>query len=171
MANQNSYHNCPYCSQLVLDGDPYCSKCGGPQVFKPKGGGVALNLDPWIITDNAARTQFEQDPVAVKALVNTWRNDPDHAKTRAMQNEIKTARERGDLERIAWYYCCPWSPVYQVKRDVNLNGQRFKEGQQFTFDVSAEAIPEGGKFKREIIIGDFKPTNDIDYCLPENQDH
>ncbi len=91
MANQPSYHNCPYCGAPVLDGDPYCSKCGGPQVFKPKGGGVALNLDPWLIADPAAREQFEKDPMAVKALVNTWRHDPDFAQTREIQQQISTA--------------------------------------------------------------------------------
>lgn len=167
MATQPSYHNCQYCNALVADGDPYCAKCGGPQIFKPKGGGVALNLDPWIITDPAARTEFEKDPVAVKALVNTWRNDPDHAETRKAQAEIQAARDRGDLTRIAWYYCCPWSPVYQVNRDVNLNGTRLKKGQQFTFDISAEDIPRGGKFRRQLLTGNFNPTNDVDYCLPE----
>ena len=170
MANQPSYHNCPYCNAPVLDGDPYCSKCGGPQIFKPKGGGVALNLDPWLITDADARGRFEKDPQAVKALVNTWRHDPDFGQTRDIQHQIGAAREHGDLTRVAWYFCCPWAPVYQVNRDVNIGGKHLQRGQRFTFDVSAEGMESGEPFRREILIGDFKPTEDVDYCLPEDKD-
>jgi len=42
-------------------------------MYKPKGGGVGLALDPWCITDERAQQQFRSDPQAVEALVNTWR--------------------------------------------------------------------------------------------------
>lgn len=40
--------------------------------------------------------------------------------------------------------------------------------EQFTFDVSAEEMTEGGAFKREVMTGSFQPTNDVDYCDPTN---
>ena len=169
-------HNCPYCSQLVQDGDPYCAKCGGPQTYKSGGvmglGAVSLKLDPWIITAPQARERFQVDDEAVRALVNTWRNDPEHVRTREFQQDIQDALARGTLTRTdSYYYCCPWSPIYNVSRDVTIGGKFLRRGQQFTSDISAEEIPEGGKFKREILIGDFKPTDKIDYCLPGEGEH
>jgi len=165
-----AFHQCAYCSQPVSDGDPYCAKCGGPQTFKPKRGGVRLTLDPWCITDPEAKQRFEGDAEAVAALVNTWRNDPDHAHTRQVQEEITQARDQGDLTRTSYYYCCPWSAVYRVNRDTRIDSNRLRRGQQFTFDVSAEGIPKGRPFKRELVVGDFQPTEQIDYCLPGQEE-
>ena len=172
-----STHNCAYCNQLVPDGDPYCGKCGGPQTFASGGiagtkiGAVHLNLDPWIITAPQAKDRFAPDDQAVKALVNTWRNDPDHAATREIVQEINNAQARGSITRTdSYYYCCPWSPIYRANREVTIGKQRIAPGQQFTFDVSAEAIPEGGHFKREVLVGDFSTTDKIDYCLPGQGD-
>lgn len=160
-------HNCPYCNQLVPDENPYCGKCGGPQTYQPKGSAVKMQLDPWLITARDARNRFQGDDEAVRALVNTWRNDPEFDRTKQIQQEIDEGINRGDLVKTdAYYYCCPWSPVYNVNRDVSIGGKRISRGQQFVVDVSAEAIPSGGKFKREIMIGNFTPTDRVDYCLP-----
>ena len=171
-----STHNCSYCNQLVPDGDPYCGKCGGPQIYKSGGvmgiGAVSLQLDPWIITAPQAKERFQVDDEAVRALVNTWRKDPDHADTREIQQTISEALARGSLTRTdKYYYCCPWSPIYTVNRDVTIGGKFLQRGQQFTFDVSAEAMEEGGPFKRELLVGDFKPTDNVDYCLPGEGEH
>ncbi len=161
-----AYHACPYCGQPVADGDPYCAKCGGPQTFKAPSGGVRLALDPWIITDAEAKDRFAGDPEAVAALVNTWRNDPDHAHTRQVQAEIADARNQRALTRVSYYYCCPWAPVYRVEHAVTIDRQHLRPGQQFTFDISAEGLAEGQPFRREILLGDFQPTQEVDYCLP-----
>ena len=162
-----SSHNCPYCNQLVPDDNPYCGKCGGPQTYQPKDSAVGLQLDPWLITAPEARKRFQDDDEAVRALVNTWRNDPEFGNTKQIQQEIEEAVNRGSVVHTdTYYYCCPWSPVYEVKRDVTIGGKRIVRGQQFTLDVSAEEIPGGGKFRREILIGNFNPTDRIDYCLP-----
>jgi hypothetical protein len=39
--------------------------------------------------------------------------------------------------------------------------------QQFTFDVSAE----GGEFRRQILVGPFAPTDEVDYCDPAGEGH
>ncbi|MBI1794129.1 MAG: hypothetical protein HYR70_08045 [Chloroflexi bacterium] len=163
-------HNCSYCNQLVPDGNPYCGKCGGPQVYKPKGSAVGLQLDPWIITAPSAKQQFQGDNEAVRALVNTWRNDTDHGRTREIQQQIDEALSSGSLTRNdSYYYCCPWSPIYSVNRDLKIGDTRLKRGQQFTLDISAEEIPRGGAFKRAILVGDFGATDNIDYCLPDDK--
>lgn len=169
-------HNCSYCNQLVNDGDPYCAKCGGPQTYKSGGvlgvGAVSFSLDPWIITAPKAKERFQVDDEAVRALVNTWRNDSDHGRTRQIQQEINEALARGSLApQDAYYYCCPWSPIYIVNRDITISNQTLRRGQQFTFDVSAEAIPAGGAFKRELLVGNFNPTDQVDYCLPGEADN
>jgi hypothetical protein len=38
--------------------------------------------------------------------------------------------------------------------------------QQFTFDVSAEEMAEGGQFVRRLLPGPFHLTGDVDYCDP-----
>lgn len=160
-------HSCAYCGRMLQDDVLYCPSCGGPQVYRTSRGSVPVaSLDPWIITDPEAKKRFQGDPTAVEALVNTWRNDPNHARTRQIQADIEEARGDGALTRTSYYFCCPWSPVYTVLRDVNLGGNHLRRGQQFTFDVSAEGIESGEGFKREILVGDFQPTDDIDYCLP-----
>ena len=168
-------HNCPYCNQLVQDGDPYCAKCGGPQTYKSGGvagiGAVSLKLVRWLVNAPQAKARFQVDDQAVKALVNTGRHDPDHPHTVQIQQEIEAAVGRGSLTRTdAYYCCCPWSPIYDVKREVTSGGKSLKRGEQFTFDISAEEISEGGRFKREIISGDFNAADKVDYGLPGQGD-
>ncbi len=31
-------------------------------------------------------------------------------------------------------------------------------------------MERGRPFRREILVGDFKPTDDVDYCLPGGDD-
>ncbi len=164
-------HKCAYCGRLLQEDVLYCPSCGGPQVYETDSGGVRLqSLDPWVITDPEAKDRFQNDPEAVEALVNTWRNDPNHARTRQIQAEIEQSLDQRRLTRIAYFYCCPWAPVYTVNQDVRIGGKRLRRGQQFTFDISAEGIEPGEGFKREVLVGDFQPTDEIDYCLP-GQEH
>jgi hypothetical protein len=41
---------------------------------------------------------------------------------------------------------------------------------EFTFDVSAEEMGEGGEFTRRLLLGPFHPTTRIDYCDPSDDD-
>jgi hypothetical protein len=43
--------------------------------------------------------------------------------------------------------------------------------QQFNLDVSAEGLAEGNTFRREILVGPFAPTDEVDYCDPAGDDH
>lgn len=132
-------------------------------------------FDPWVLTDPDTRASWKRDREAQRAIDNLWRNDPDPRATLEIQSQIDAARTVGAIDnapgsgtrRLGHYYCCPWSPIYEAQRPVKIGDRRLRPGQQFTFDVSAEEIAEGGEFKRELLLADFSPTDEIDYCNPE----
>lgn len=130
-------------------------------------------FDPWALTDPRSVRLWKRDPKARQAIEFMWANDPDPAQTLAIQREIEQALIYGEIEHagIGHYYCCPWAAVFNVKRPLTLGGVRLEPRQQFTYDVSAEEVSEGGAFKREIMIGNFQPTNQLDYCDPRQGGH
>ncbi len=81
--------------------------------------------------------------------------------------DIGYAIDRGG-RRIGHCYCCPWSPIYLVKRPPFLGGRHLRPMEQFTLDVSAEEISEGGDFKRDVLVANFHPTDEVNYCNPES---
>lgn len=135
--------------------------------------------DPWVLTDPGTLAQWQRDPAAREAIEYMWENDPDPTRTLAIQREIEDAMDGGAVDYatnpagapVGPYFCCPWAPVYVAKRAVTIGGTRLRPLQQFTYDVSAEEIPEGGEFERQILIGNFTPTNEIDYCDPRRGGH
>ena len=56
-------------------------------------------------------------------------------------------------------------------RSLRIGGQRLRTMQQFTFDVSAEGLAKGERFRREILLGPFTLTDDLDYCDPTGEAH
>jgi hypothetical protein len=126
-------------------------------------------FDPWCLTDPATRLAWQRDPAARRAIEVLWANDPDTGRTLGIQAEIDGAERRGDIGRSAQgnFYCCPWSAIYQAVNPVTIGGTRLRRGETFTFDVSAEELGEGGSFKREILVANFAPTREIDYCNPD----
>jgi hypothetical protein len=135
-------------------------------------------FDPWCLTDPASRGAWRRDPAARRSIDILWRYDPDPAGTLAVQSQIDAAVEDGSVvagitaegRRIGNYFCCPWSAIYLVRRPVAIAGRRLRAMQQFTFDVSAEEIGEGGQFKRGLLLGPFHPTDKVDYCDPTADD-
>lgn len=126
-------------------------------------------FDPWRLTDPDSRSRWQADPEAREAIEVLWANDPDPRRTLEIQAQIEAAADRGDIERlpsVGPYYCCPWAPIWVVKRSVVLGGRRLGPLEQFTYDVSAEEMAEGGPFVRRILVGRFRPTDDVDYCIP-----
>ena len=134
-------------------------------------------FDPWCLTDPATRQQWKQDPLARTAVSELWGRDPDPTRTLQIQAELDAALARGDIayatdrfgKRLGHFFCCPWSPVFIASRPVTIGGTRLRTLQEFTFDVSAEEMPRGGEFKREILTGAFQPTRQIDYCNPNER--
>lgn len=136
-------------------------------------------FDPWCLTDPRSRDRWQSDPQARAAVTSLWSYDPDPTRTLAIQAEIDAAVAAGTVDYAADaqgqplgnYYCCPWSAVYTARRPVTIDGKRLRAQQQFTFDVSAEEIVEGGPFKRELLLANFSPTDEIDYCDPNAGGH
>lgn len=135
-------------------------------------------FDAWCLTDPRTRPRWQRDPKALPAIEALWEYDPDPARTLAIHGEIEAALEAGAIDyatdargrRLGNFNCCPWSAIYAVRQPVRIAGQRLRPMQQFTFDVSAEGVVEGGQFKRELLLGNFQPTNEIDYCDPRGGD-
>ena len=128
-------------------------------------------FDPWCLTDPNSRAKWQQDTKAQKAVNLLWQSDPNSKRTLEIQAEIDAALERQDIsldENLGSYFCCPWSAIYRVKRGLTIGDTKLRALEQFTFDVSAEEMAEGGAFKREVMTGSFQPTNDVDYCDPTN---
>lgn len=151
--------------RLALAERPSPRPVGGQRLPGPGEPG----FDPWVLTDPRSLGRWQRDGTAQAAIEQLWRRDPEPRRTLAVQGEIQAARERGDIvldERIGHYFCCPWAPIYLVRRPVVINRQRLGVMQQFAYDVSAEEMERGGPFTRRLVIGAFSPTNDVDYCLP-----
>ena len=132
-------------------------------------------FDQWCLTDPHTRARWQQDPAARRAIETLWRYDPDPAATLAIQSQIDAAVAAGAVAGKTprghrHFNCCPWSSVYQVRRPVTIGGQQLRALQEFTFDVSAEEMGEGGEFTRRLLLGPFHPTTRIDYCDPSDDD-
>lgn len=131
-------------------------------------------FDPWCLTDPAVRDDWQRPPETKEAIELLWKYDPEPEKTLAIQADIDSALARDDItyatnrfgERLGHYYCCPWAPIYVVKHPVQIGDQQINTSQEFTLDVSAEAVFDGGAFKRQILVGSFQSSPDLDYCAP-----
>jgi hypothetical protein len=125
-------------------------------------------FDPWCLTDPASRDRWQRDRTARQAIDTLWAADPDPSATLDMQAELDAAVARGDIgpAGVGHYFCCPWSPIYEVRRPTTIAGRRLQPVEQFAFDVSAEEMADGEPFRRELLVGEFRPTKTVDYCLP-----
>jgi hypothetical protein len=132
-------------------------------------------FDPWCLTDARTRPHWQRDPAARRAIDTLWRYDPDPAATVAIQSQIDAAIAAGQVAtntpRGHYHYnCCPWSAIYIARQPVIIAGQPLRPMQEFTFDVSAEEMADGGPFTRRLLLGPFHPTTKIDYCDPTRDD-
>lgn len=136
-------------------------------------------FDAWCLTDPRSRERWQRDRKARAAIDSLWELDPEPRATLDMQAEIDASLAAGfvayatgrDGRRLGNYFCCPWSAVYETTQAVTIAGRRLRSGQQFVADVSAEELAEGGEFKRELLLGNFRPTDRIDYCDPAAGGH
>jgi len=126
-------------------------------------------FDPWCLTHPASRAWWWRDPTARRAIDMLWASDPDPAATLAIQGDIDAAVARGDVipNPVGYFLCCPWSSIYEVRHPVIIGGRWLHPVEQFALDVSAEGMSQGRAFRRELFVGQFHPTTQIDYCLPD----
>jgi hypothetical protein len=113
-----------------------------PAVGKPLPLPGQPGFDPWCLTGPHSRSRWQQDPADRRAIETRWRYDPEPAATVAIQSQIDAAVAAGSA------------------------GHQLRTMQEFTFDVSAEEMAEGGQFTRRRLAGPFHPTREIDYCDP-----
>ena len=149
----------------------------GPARVDPQTLPGGTRFDPWCLTDPDTRAQWQADPRARNAIAALWDADPDPARTLTIHAQIQAALTSGaiapvtDMKLGSYFYCCPWSAIYRVRRPVKIGGKRLSVPQQFTFDVSGEELADGGAFVRRIVLGPFTPTTEVDYCDPTGGDH
>lgn len=131
-------------------------------------------FDPWVLTDPGTRRHWARDFQARRAIQALWAADPDPAATLELQAQIDEALAEGAIlagvdaggRHLGNYYCCPWSPIYVVRRPVVIGTDHLGPGEQFTLDVSAEEVGRGEPFVRRLLRGPFHPTDEVDYCDP-----
>jgi len=150
--------------QLAISSPPTPAHFEAPVLPSP--GQTAF--DPWCLTHPPSRAWWWRDPTARRAIETLWASDPDPAATLAIKAEIDAAVARGDLMPCSdgFFFCCPWSSIYEVRRPVTITGRWLQPVEQFALDVSAEEMAVGGAFRRELYVGRFFPTKHVDYCLP-----
>lgn len=135
-------------------------------------------FDRWCLTDPVVRDDPNRPSDTEAAIALIWKYDPDPEKTLAIQSEINGALERRDIDyatdrfgdRLGHYYCCPWAPIYVVKHPVTIANRHLCTFQEFTLEISAEAVPKGGEFQRKLLVGSFQPVEDMEYCSPFSSD-
>lgn len=100
-----------------------------------------------------------------------------------MSQELHERIEQSVKEALGAYYLAGQlaaMPEFVGRRPVpvsvtgagrRLAGRRLRAGQQLTLDVSAEEMAAGEPFKRELLLGNFNPTDRIDYCDPRAGGH
>lgn len=133
---------------------------------------VEPGFDPWSLTDAEVVAELREDHRAVRAVRRMWRLDPDRRQTLAVQAEIQSALERGEVvyasdgsERLGHFSRCPWGPVYVASRRVTLGGRELRPMQRFVYDVGASG--EGEPFRRRILTGSFYRAGEVEYGLQQ----
>jgi hypothetical protein len=132
-------------------------------------------FDPWCLTDRATLWRWQRDPRAVQAITELWEWDPDPAATLALKAEIDAAVAAGDVAPLAvpangtCYYECPWAALYEVRRPVWIGGRSLRVLQQFTLEAAADDMPRGLPFRRGILMGPFRRTDQVEYCDPDGR--
>jgi hypothetical protein len=123
-------------------------------------------FDTWCLTDPQAAAKLQQDERAQRALRRMWRQDPDPARTLAIYGEIRAAFDRGHVtyayagtDRVGYFHCCPWTPIYTANRAISIGGTPLKPMQRFVYDVGLQ----DGVFRRRILVGTFQQTGEVGY--------
>jgi hypothetical protein len=128
-------------------------------------------FDPRVLSAPAAREWIRTNPRAREAIDRLWALDPHPARTLGIHAEIAEAVERGYAvyatdrrgARLAPWFRCPWSPVYEARRRLRLGGVLLLRGEQFVYDVGASPDGDRAGFTRRVRPGPVHPTRTVQY--------
>lgn len=91
-----------------------------------------------------------------------WDADPDPAATFALYQSIQELEREGSVRETGSYFnACPWTDIWRAERTVRVGNQVVGASKEFC--LRAEIEPDGS-YSKEIIVANFSPTNELDYC-------
>lgn len=131
-------------------------------------------FDKWVMTDPNTRASLKQDREVARVLDDMWKLDPNPRESLGLWEDIKAAEGRGDVkyarhpdgELVGYYFCAPYAAIYEAVRPVVIGDTPVPRGQRFTIECAPEGTRIGYPFKREVVLGHFRPAQ-IDYCDPD----
>ena len=145
-----------------LLGDPR----GAPAPARPLASAVRASGDrPWerdvfCITSELFTRRGEAR--ANRVLQMMWNADPDPAATWALYQSIQELEREGSARETGSYFnACPWTDIWRAETTVRVGNKVVRAGQEFC--LHAEIEPDGG-YTKEIIVANFSPANELDYC-------
>lgn len=131
-------------------------------------------FDKWVMTDPNSLAALKKDREVSRVLDDMWALDPDPRASVGMWEDIKAAERRGDVkfarhpsgDLVGYYFCAPYAAIYEAVRPVMIWDTPVPKGQRFTIECAPEGTRIGYPFKREVVLGNFRPSQ-IDYCNPD----
>lgn len=122
--------------------------------------------DIWCMTSDLFKNTNRNDRRAQRVLQAMWAGDPDPSKTWALYDSVQRLEDEGAIQPLGSYFnACPWTDIWRVRRTVRVGNKVVPQGSTFTLHVESE--PDG-EFRRDVIVADFAPADELDYCDTED---
>ena len=154
-----------------LLGDPRSLATGAGARAAPRRGvsDRPWERDIWCMSSELFQRTHRDDARAIRVLQDMWAGDPDPARTWTLYDSVLKLETEGAVRPIGSFFnACPWTPIWRAERTVRVGNKVVSAGRDFCLHVESE--PDG-EFARDVIIADFVPTDEIDYCDTEDSRH
>lgn len=156
----------PSVTQTSLWNELLSDPRGAPAPSKPLASAARASGDrPWerdafCITSELFTRRREAR--AQRTLQMMWDADPDPGATWALYQSIQELARGGSVRETGSYFnACPWTDIWRAETTVRAGNKVVRAGEEFC--LHAEIEPDGG-YTKEIIVANFSPTNELDYC-------
>lgn len=118
--------------------------------------------DVWCMTSRLFEQTHRGEQRANAVLQRMWNSDPDPTTTWALFQSVKDL-ERQEVIRAtgSFFNACPWTDIWRAQQTVRVGNRVIQVGQEFCLHIEAEP---NGAYAREVIVGDFRSTDELDYC-------
>lgn len=131
-------------------------------------------FDPWVMTDPNSVKSLRRDDGVVRVINDMWALDPNPRESLGLWEDIRMAQDLGAVDYarhpngslVGYYFCAPYAAIYEAKKPVVIGDTTVPRGQRFTIECAPEGTRIGYPFKREVVLGNFRPST-IDYCDPD----